>query len=851
MSAERFRRAKEIFLAASELPPSDRRRHLDAACAGDASLRADVLSLLGATEVATRSLTEGVEGALTRLGEPAPDTATPPSVGPWSLHEVLGRGGMGTVYRAKRADGAHEREGALKLIREGFASDEVVRRFHAERRILSALSHPSVAALLDAGTENGRPYLVMEKVDGEPIDDWCDARRLTVRARLELFLKVCDAVRYAHENLVVHRDLKPSNVLVGPGGEPKLLDFGLARLLEPLGEESGADATVTQHRMLTPAYASPEQARGAAPSTASDVYSLGVLLHVLLTGRHPYGGTKSPPANAIAALFDPKEPPPPSSVVEKPTSPHEAGAPSEAEELSAARGTTPRGLRRELSGDLDAILLTALRKDRSARYPSAADLARDLRAHLAGQPVAARRGTFVYRAGKFARRHWAPVAASALLVATLAGAFVSTNRQRLRAERRFDDVRTLANSLLFELHDAIRDLPGSTAARELVIRRGIQYLDRIAAEAEADERLRLELAEAYQKVGDVQGYPFQANLGDTRGARRSYERSSALLEPLLARGETSREARALLAGTLVRQCGLLAVLGDPQAVERGRRAVALRDALQRAAPDDAAAGLALAQAHRALAFALVGRDRPAEALDELAAHDAIVHRLLSARPGDEPLRRTLGLSLSVQADALEGLGSIDDAVAALRRTIALQATLADASPGTPLRTRDLAYTWNNLGALLSRAGRLDDARAAHEEALALRRRLATGDPRDADGRLNLGVTRRNIGSIWQRKGRPADALREYEEARRLLETLVEADPENRFALGVLADLYVSIGECRRSAAPSSESDCPWFRKALAAFERLERRGGVPASRAEGFEAARRAVARCDGSRSSP
>lgn len=845
MSAERFRRAKEIFLAASELPPADRRRHLDAACAGDADLRADVLSLLGATEVATRSLTEGVDGVLTRLGEPAPDGPQPRAIGPWTLHEVLGRGGMGTVYRARRSDGAHEREGALKLIRDGFASDDVVRRFHAERRILSALSHPNVAALLDAGTEDGRPYLVMEKVDGEPIDEWCDARRLPVRSRLELFLKVCDAVRYAHENLVVHRDLKPSNVLVGPGGEPKLLDFGLARLLEPLGEGSGADATVTQHRMLTPAYASPEQARGASPSTASDVYSLGVLLHVLLTGRHPYGGTKSSPANAIAALFDATEPPAPSTVVERPTSPPGAGAESEAGELSARRGTSPRGLRRELSGDLDAIVLTALRKDRSARYPSAADLARDLRAHLAGQPVAARRGTFVYRAGKFARRHWVPVAASVLLVATLLGAFVSTNRQRLRAERRFDDVRTLANSLLFELHDAIRDLPGSTAARELVIRRGIQYLDRIAAEAEGDDRLRLELAEAYQKVGDVQGYPFQANLGDTKGARRSYERSSALLEPLLAKGESSSAARALLAGTLVRQCGLLAVLADPRAVELGRRAVSLRDELHRAAPDDVGAALLLAMAHRALAFALVGRDRPAEGLEALAAHDAIVHRLLSARPGDEALRRTLGLSLSVQADALEGLGRIDDAVGALNRAIALQAPLANAAPGTPLRARELAYTWNNLGALLSRAGRLDDARAAHEQALVLRQRLATADPRDADGRLNLGVTRRNIGGVLQRTGRLADALREYETARRLIETLVEADPGNRFAVGVLADLYVSIGECREAASSPADA-CPWFRKALSAFESLERRGGVPTGRAAGHEAARRAVARCDG-----
>jgi eukaryotic-like serine/threonine-protein kinase len=458
-------------------------------------------------------------------------------IGPYRLVKELGRGGMGTVYLAARSDDAFQKRVALKVLKRGMDTDAIVRRFRNERQILASLDHPYISGLLDGGTTpDGLPYFAMEFVEGQPIDQYSEARHLDTTARLEMFMKICAAVQYAHQNLIIHRDIKPANVLVTAGGTPKLLDFGIAKLLNPdLGGQTYA-ATADGSPLMTPEYASPEQVRGEVVTTATDVYSLGVLLYELLTGRRPYQLTSRTPAE-IARVVCHSVPERPSTAVTRTgsgTTHSEAmtaaadAAPTPAAGSARPRIADPQRLRRRLAGDLDNIVLKALSKEPARRYASVDQFSEDIRRHLSGLPVTARKDTFGYRAAKFVGRNRTGVAAGAVVLVALIAGIVGTSwqarnarRERARAEQRFEDVRQLANAALLEIHDAIRDLPGSTPARRLLVSKGLEYLDRLARDAGDRPDLQRELAGAYLKVGDVQGRPLNANLGDSAGALAS------------------------------------------------------------------------------------------------------------------------------------------------------------------------------------------------------------------------------------------------------------------------------------------------------------------------------------------
>ena len=389
------------------------------------------------------------------LETPALVAATTPEprpgqrIGPYDIGEKVAQGGMGAVYRAIRADGHFQQQVALKLVRRGMDTEQVLRHFRNERQILASLAHPNIARLLDGGsTDDGRPYFVMEYIEGSPLDEYCETHKLSIASRLELFLVICSAVHYAHQRLVVHRDIKPGNILVTSDGQPKLLDFGIAKITA----SQPVTGTMTAADMMTPEYASPEQLRGEPITTASDIYSLGLLLYYLLTGRCPHRSASRAPLE-IARLLS-EEPEKPSVVAPKP-------------------------LRRRLAGDLDSIVLKALRKEPEQRYSSVEQFASDIRRHLEGSPVIARKGAASYHVFKFAKKHKAGIAAAALVFVTLAGGLAATawearvaRAERARAERRFNDVRKLANSLLFQLHDLIEDLPGSTPARSFLVKGG-------------------------------------------------------------------------------------------------------------------------------------------------------------------------------------------------------------------------------------------------------------------------------------------------------------------------------------------------------------------------------------------
>lgn len=399
MDPERWNRIKEAVNACLELKPEERQDALRMACGGDLSLITEVERLLDSYHQAGDFLANPTANA----GEAETDNLAGRRIGNYLILELIAHGGMGAVYKAVRADDQFRKEVAIKLIRKGFDSSFVVQRFKAERQILANFDQPNIARLLDGGTTaDGRPYLVMEYVDGEPIDVYCESRKLSTDHRLQLFRQVCAAVQFAHQNLVIHRDLKPSNILVTADGVPKLLDFGIAKILDP--ERAGVEdsATVTMVQMMTPEYASPEQFGGGQLTTATDVYSLGVVLYRLLTGQWPYR-TATHSLQEIAKAICEQEP-------EK-----ASGAVSRTVKLVDGLHSDRIGkLRSQLQGDLDNILLKALRKEPERRYVSVEQFSEDIRRYLAGLPVVARKGTVRYRAGKFVRRNKAAVAATSL-----------------------------------------------------------------------------------------------------------------------------------------------------------------------------------------------------------------------------------------------------------------------------------------------------------------------------------------------------------------------------------------------------------------------------------------------------
>jgi serine/threonine protein kinase/tetratricopeptide (TPR) repeat protein len=434
MEPERWRQIEGLFQSALDCEPGHRAAFLDSACGSDTSLRQEVESLLASYEKGGFTETPALAEGIKLLEESEARLLVGQNIGPYRVIRKIGQGGMGAVYLAARADEAFQKEVAIKLIKRGQDTEDVIRRFRSERQILASLDHPNITRLLDGGTtEDGLPYFVMEYIQGEPIDKYCDAHKLNTTGRLKLFQSVCAAVHHAHQNLVIHRDIKSGNILVTTEVAPRLLDFGIAKLLA--AEPSVADRTMTIARRMTPESASPEQVRGGIITTASDVYSLGVLLYKLLTGHSPYRLAGRSPEEIERAICE-EEPEKPSTVIDRAEESGAEGAITP-QSVSKTREGTADKLRRRLGGDLDNILLMTLRKEPQRRYASVLQLSEDIRRHLEGLPVMARRDTAGYRTAKFVGRHKTGVAAAALIFLSLTAGIVATLRQTrvARAER--------------------------------------------------------------------------------------------------------------------------------------------------------------------------------------------------------------------------------------------------------------------------------------------------------------------------------------------------------------------------------------------------------------------------------
>ena len=806
----RFSEIEAIFHEALAARAEARVELIETRCRGDRELAAEVRTLLEACQAEERFTTSR------RVG---PDAAqeTPPlrqRVGPYQLDRLLGRGGMGAVYLAHRADGQFEQKVAIKLIDLPLATDLFRERFRQERQILAELQHPYIARLLDGGvTAEGDLYLVMEYVDGVPIHRFCEERRLSMPHRIALFIRACEAVQFAHQNFVVHRDLKPDNILVAEDGTPRLLDFGTAKLLSP--SLAGLDSRLTHEGYLsfTPQYASPEQVLGNPIATASDTYSLGVLLYLLLTGTLPYELKELTTAEMLRVICE--EPP------RKPSQQADS--------------------RRRLDADLEAILQKALRKEPQERYLTAEQLASDLRAYLEGMPVAARHGTLRYRASKFMGRHRWGLAGTALLAATMVAGIAGVlwqarvaNAERRKAEARSADLRQLSNSLLSELDEAIKQLPGSTGVQKLLVTRVLEHLDRMAGDARGDRQTQLDLVDAYTRLGNIQGNAYDQNLGDPGGALVSLDKALAIARPLAASGSQDREALRALA--LVQQSRseiFWQIDRTPEAVPVMREALKSWGASIADPHAPAALVCDVSSAYGTLGDELgqSGTASLADSAGAIAAYResvALDNRVLGIDANYARAKRGLlinGLkigSVEMETDPTEALKEFR---LALQRVDALPKAEQDSLP--VLRLRHMLL--RKQGDALERLSEYAQAVPLFEQSLVIVARIADQDPKDNRALFDLFTVLNDEAISFEdaadpilaanpgdRRANLIRAEKTLTQAAAALERLLKQDPANDVWMAALGSIEVRIAVARSNLPPPAASE-ELSRKGLAAL----------------------------------
>ncbi len=758
MENARWLQVEELFQQATKLEGRRRADFLEHACGEDEELRQELESLLAQQKKSAEFLeTPAVQLLGQLIAKQAKLEDDHRLIGTTISHyrvvERIGRGGMGDVFRAVRADEAYEQHVALKLISAGRHSTFFINRLRTERQILANLDHPNIARLFDGGTTDDYiPYLVMEYIRGEPITTYCDNHRLSVPDRLKLFLQVCSAVQYAHQHLIIHRDVKPDNILVTADGVAKLMDFGIAKILDADAEPGHGHATMTVTRAFTPAFASPEQIKGEAISTASDVYSLGVVLYQLLTGQSPYWRSSHTRHELAHAICDVEPEKPSAAVISSVPVADDKVSP---QCVSLCRNTTPDKLHRTLSGELDQILLKALRKEPQHRYPSAQAFADDLQAYTLGLPVSARRGTFSYRAAKFMRRNKVGLSVAVIVMLMMfAGALAVVREARIartaqfRAEQRFEALRKLTNSMLFEFHDSIEKLPGSTAPRELVVRRSLEYLEQIAAEGNNDPATLRDLAAGYERIGRIkaeEGHPHLGGAGSFQEAHELYKKALTIRQKLAAANPEDVGLQMDLLGTMLNIAAIYTALGDQ---------------------DDA-----LGVYQKQLA----------------------IEQRLEVRHDSEDLRyKTAGSHIGI-ADIQQTLGAYDSAEDHLRQALALNQSLLDKNP-TSLRL--LGGVWRShayLAMVLKFDKKYTEAAAESRRGLSISEKLTSRDPNDSEFQRWLINDYESLCASLAYSGFFSEVRGLCSKAIEINEAMVESDSNNVQAKADLANTNMTMG----------------------------------------------------------
>ena len=780
-SPDEWSRIEAILDEVLELDPAARADAIARACGTDTRLRRHIESLVAADAGADAFLetpaAEYAAGLVRAAAETEPATRQEDAgdvVGPYRLIREIGHGGMGRVFLADRADGQFEQQVALKLVRSGPYGEEILQRFLRERQILARLQHPNIARLLDGGvTADGRPYFAMEYVVGEPITAYCDVRGLDVTARLTLFTAVCDAVQYAHQNLVVHRDLKPTNTLVTPDGEVKLLDFGIAKVLHESDDEDRFEATLTRLGTgpMTPEYAAPEQVRGEPVTTATDVYALGALAYELLTGRRPHRLSRLTAAEVERAIVERDVERPSSAVAHSRTS---LGEDTPIETIAKARATDGHRLRRQLKGDLDTIVMQALQKEPGRRYASAGAFAEDVRKYLRGLPIAARRDSFGYRSSKFIRRHALGVTATVLVLASLVAGLIGTAWQARVASREAAKAREVSRFLasLFEVADPARTNAADISALSLLQRGARRVETELAGQPDVQADMMLLLGRITRELGE-------------------YDTAQPLLERALSiRSGASGREHTKVADATSELARLWLDKGRPEEAERlQREALALRRSSRGPAPP------AVGENLRDLASVLTTRGNFEEA-EALLREALALHQSYYGAEHEEIASDLTGLQSTLRAR-----GQSEPAIAAARRALEMRMKLLGADH------LDTATAMNNLAILLYEKWELAEAERLYRQVLDFDlRRLGEMHPNTATVMNNLAFVVRDRG--------------QYQEAERLYRTVLDLDrklfgPEHPYVATVMNNLATLLALDERYDEAEK-----LFRNSLAMFQRV-------------------------------
>lgn len=812
--------AMDVFAELYDQPDADRRRILDERCGNRPELRREVESLLKQHDEPKMLRDEELDHEL----KPAGNSAS--SAGEWSHESVpiarigryrlirsIGEGGMGAVYEAEQPQ--PRRNVALKLIRPGWVSRDLLKRFRRETHVLGQLDHPGIAQIYEADTaeaedEEGRslgtqPYFAMELVRGRTLREYLDQQKPDVTARLELMVGIAEAVHHAHQKGIVHRDLKPGNVMVTDDGRSKILDFGVARLTEGNGQLSTLQ-TRSGELIGTLAYMSPEQIAGDphAVDTRADVYALGVILYEMLSERLPLDVTRCSLPEATRMIRD-AEPPRLGSINTR------------------------------FRGDIDTIVCKALEKDVDRRYDSTAAFAADIRRTLRDEPIAARPPSTTYQFRKFARRNRALVSGVAAtflaLVIGLIGTIYfavglsqqleETDRQRTLAEARFDDVRELANTLLFEIDEEIRDTPGTTSAREILVSTGLNYLNALSEEADDDDDFLAELAVAYRQLGHIQGSPSRPNLGDRIGAQESYERSIDLLQTICRRNP---EDHQMLSQLITSQNALANLL-----LERGMQGEALamyesvRDRLAEhqdargRLPGDLAGDAASVAAH-------IGRIKMQRgSLDAAVEHfeTYLDYNAIQSESQPENLELILNRASMFRQLALTRRRQemYDDSIEALHHAIDLlderQAELRDSHWAITLR----AAIHRQLGYIYQEKGEYDNVMPHMRQSREQYKRIAAADPDDRRAQRNLGISHFALGYALRNQGHLEQARDEFREYRRIADELARDIPDSAMLKRDLRIALEQLGATLRELGEYAEAQ-PYLERSVQVAEQL-------------------------------
>ncbi len=730
MKAAQWKKVKTLYQRAIETAPEKRPVLLDESCGEDADLRREIEEMLRFHDTDSSAFEEPVFEVATKLIAERETLPIGVKLDNYRIVREIGRGGMGVVYEAERTDGLFEQRAAVKIIKRGMDTDAILNRFTLERQILASLEHPNIARLLDGGTtDDGLPYFVMEYVEGLPIDKFCAEKSLT--ETLKLFRKVCSAVQFAHQNLVIHRDLKPSNIIISKDGEPKLLDFGIAKLFhaEPNNE---TELTETANRLLTPEYASPEQTKGEKITTQSDVYSLGILL---------------------------------SKLIQK-----------------------PKTKDQKPNQDLEAILQTALRDEMALRYSSVEAFSEDIRRFLEGLPILARKDSFFYRAAKFVKRNSAAVLFSALTIFALvfAGVFSAwqarrANLAQIKSEQRFNEVRRLSGAMLFEYHDRVANLQGSTELRQKMLTDSLQYLDNLAQDSETDATLLRELGTAYRKIGDAQGKPFAANTGDTRGALESYRKSERIFLQLLETAPDNRDFQTEIAQTYERIGSVLYRQFEVEpAIETHQKSLVILEKLSAENPSDDNLKMLLAKTLVALGDSLAGKS--------------------GLHYGSLPLEKRIG------AEGAESEKPLAESLEHFRRALKLNRETTEKNLTAEnlfevyVAIQRIAFRLDNFGFHREEAGKKDEALRLYRESLENHREAQKAllkaseiEPENAQIPRNSANCKMLIAEMQTKLGDFKTALQNYSEAKNVFEELAAKDTRNKEAKRDLVTVIERLG----------------------------------------------------------